>query len=418
MSTASLSLGQYEQTGREYLFEGTQSLMTIARPGMGKSQAHVIRNLYYLDTAAVVLDVKPEIYAEVGRHREAYFGPSIVFQPGNEEGRSASFNPLDAIPYDPVKAFAAIAQLVPLLMAPTDAKNSKSFWEGRAAQMLQAAIFDVCMNASDQPSRRRDMAAVLDWFSPSSAQLKGTIERLQSSPSRQLVRLGNQLETMDEETRSNLFDSVIRHIDVWGNPELEHLVRETSFDFADFRRDKQTLYLCVTEDELDRYRAVIRALIGQLFYFLRDNREEWSLPSVTFFLDEFPQLGYLPEVERMLALGRQAGLRLWLFAQTTGQIALTYGDADRFIEIMAACCYIQPTGERAHKLSRDLGNVRDPYTGREKPLATAQELMGPEYAERVLVFEGGKPPARLRLVLAVKDPAILKLKAQDKLLLR
>lgn len=67
-----LRLGQFEETGQEYIFDGNQSLITIARPGAGKTQAHVIRNLVYLQSPVVVLDVKPEIYEAVGTWRLQY----------------------------------------------------------------------------------------------------------------------------------------------------------------------------------------------------------------------------------------------------------------------------------------------------------------------------------------------------------
>jgi type IV secretory pathway TraG/TraD family ATPase VirD4 len=397
-----LSLGRFAATGQEYLFAGNESLITIARPGRGKSQGHVIRNLFYLDAPAIVLDVKPEIYDAVGAYRTAHYGPAIVFHPAAGAAHSASFNPLDAIPADPVEAFARIGQLVQLLMVPTDAKGAKGFWEGRAAQMLQAAIYDVCMNSSGQ----RDMTSVVEWFSQTPKQLAETIGRLQGSPIRVLARTGRQIEAMDPETQANVFDTVLRHVDVWGSPQMEPLVKTTSFDLEAFRRRNQTLYLCVKPEELVLYRPVLRALLGQVFFHMRDDQAGWDMAPVTFFLDEFPQLGYMPEIEQMLALGRQTGLRLWLFAQTKGQIALAYGDVNRIMDMMAVRCFIEPTGEMAQELSRELGMVRDPYTGLEKPLATPQQLSGPEYVGKAVVLEGGKAPARLDLVFAATDPAI------------
>jgi hypothetical protein len=114
----------------------------------------------------------------------------------------------------------------------------------------------------------------------------------------------------------------------------------------------------------------------------------------------------MEEVEQMLALGRQPGLRLWFFAQTMGQLTQAYGDADRLLDMLAVRCFIAPSGTLAEKLSKELGTVRDVFSGKERPLATAQELAGPEYASKVLVLEGGRAPARLDLVMAYADPAI------------
>jgi type IV secretion system protein VirD4 len=106
-------------------------------------------------------------------------------------------------------------------------------------------------------------------------------------------------------------------------------------------------------------------------------------------MDEFRQLGYLREVEQMLALGRQSGLRLWLFAQTIGQIEDIYRDADRLMEMMAVRCFMEPSGRMAQELSKELGTARDIWNAdKERPLATPQELSGPEYADKVIVQAG------------------------------
>lgn len=400
--STSLTLGQFEHCGTEYRYDGRESLITLARPGRGKSQAHVIRNLLMLEAPAIVLDVKPEIFGATAGWRRDNVGPVLRFEPRDRKG-SLCFNPLDGVRTDPVDAFEDVGRLVPLLMVPRDKAGAKSFWESRAAQLLTVGIYDVCLNPDAQPSGLRDMGSVVDWFSMSPKQLAKTIERLKTSSSRTLMRMANQLEGMDPELQSNIFETVLSHVQVWGAPQIEGLITNTSFNLADLRTDNQTFYICVTETELVQYRPIIRALLGHILHEIRLDRDTWDLPPVTFFLDEFPQLGYMEEVEQMVALGRQPGLRLWFFAQSLGQLEQAYGDANRLLEMLAVRCYIAPTGSLAEKLSKELGTVRDIFSGSERPLATPQQLSGPEYATKVIVLEGGRNPARLDLVMAFDD---------------
>lgn len=396
---APLRLGLFEYTGEEYIFDERESLITIARPGRGKSQAHVIRNLLYLDAPAFVLDVKPEIYEATAAWRSDNVGPVMRFQPSDPD-TSLCFNPLDFIPAAPAAAYQTIQKLVPLLITPGSSGKADDFWEGRAAQMLTAALFDVAVN---NPYRRRDMVAVVDWFSPSPEEFEETVHRLSSSEIRALERIGNQLKTMPEKVRESIFDSARRHIDCWGAPQLDELISGTTFDLADLRRHNGTFYLCVTPEELTAYTSIVRTLFGITMMVLREDRDQWSGPPVTFFMDEFPQLGYMREIEKMLALGRQSGLRLWLFAQTTAQLKDAYRDADRILNMVAVRCFIEPTGSEAHELSRELGSVDYILFGKSVPLATPQALMGPEYVGKVIVLEGGRQPARLLRVNAFQD---------------
>lgn len=402
-SNECLILGDIEESGENYLFCGSESLITIARPGQGKSQAHVIRNLLYLDAPAIVLDVKPEIFDSTSTWRSRNVGPVYRFQPSAPK-ESLRFNPLGTVRSEPTEAYADVSRLVPLLMVPRERSEAKSFWESRSAQLLTAAIFDVCVNTTFQPSKKRDMAAVVDWFSVSERQLVETITRLKTSEIRVLARVGNQLDGMDPETQANLFETVLSHIQIWGSPQIEHLISETTIDIGNFRDQKGTIYICVTETELVSYRGLIRSLLGSILFFLREDKPRWKGSPVTFFLDEFPQLGYMEEVEQMVALGRQAGLRLWFFAQSLGQISQSYGDADRLLDMMAAKCFIAPTGSLAELVSRELGTTRDIFGDRDRQLASPQELAGPQYSDKVIVLAGGRKPIRLRRVLAVNDP--------------
>ena len=404
MTGAPLSLGQFERTGEEYLYDGAESLITIARPGRGKSQAHVIRNLLYLKAPAFVLDVKPEIAAATGRWRAQNVGPIQRFIPSNP-ALSVTFNPLDFVAREPVAAYRDINRLVPLLVIPSPNGRSADFWEGRAEQILGAALFDVTMY---EPTGARDMPAVVDWFSPTPEEMAERIERLKNCGIRSMARVGIQLQTMPEKVRESIFESARRHIEIWGSPELEDLVSDTTMKLSGLRRANGTLYLCVTPQELTAYASIIRTIFGLMLHTVVSETDAKDLPPVTFFLDEFPQLGYMREIEQMLALGRAAGLRLWLFAQTIGQIKESYRDADKILDMMALRAFIEPTGSLANDISKELGTTNDVFfSGGGRPIATAQELMGPAYVGKVIVLEGGRAPARLNRIFAFEDPAIM-----------
>lgn len=402
MSRHSLMLGRFEGNRQEYLYSDDESLITIARPGRGKSQALVVRNLLALQGPAIVLDVKPELFEMTAGWRDRYVGPVIYFSP-NDADRSATFNPLDAIPRNAVMASKAIKDLVRLLVVPDSPKGNEGFWEGRALQYIQSAMLDVALF---YPRERRNMASVVDWFSPSTDELAATIKRLWTCGERSLERMARELESTPENVQKSLFASAQRHIDVWGAPELVELTRETSWSFGDLREANGTLYLCVTPEELEAYAPLIRVILGRALQEYRQGRDQ---SQVTVFVDEFPQLGYMEGLIRLLELGRGAGCRLWLLAQSLGQIEQRYG-AHLTKSIMEMCglqSFIEPTGDLAHYLERELGHGTNIYTGAKQPLATARELAGPQYTGKVIVLEGGKPPARLERVFAFEDPVIL-----------
>lgn len=401
MSGFPLTLGQFPGTDQEYAYDGNESLITVARPGRGKSQALVVRNLLRHAGPAIVLDVKPELYQLTAGWRSQGGRPVVYFRP-TDVARSASFNPFDLIPANKFDAPRVIKQLVRLLMVPKDQKSADSFWESRAAQYIGAAMTDIALNA--KPARR-NMTSVVEWLSPTSEEaLKEQAERLQDAGVLSLRVIGAELARLKGSVRESLLATAQQHVQIWGEPEVEGLTGATSWSFADLRRRNGTLYLCVTPEELKEYASLIRIILGRALQEFRES----SGPQVTFFVDEFPQLGYMPELMRMLELGRGAGCRLWLFTQTLGQIDEQYGTALRqaIFDMCSIQSFIEPTGDLARFIEKQLPPQTNPYTGQSKPMATAHELAGPEYQGKVIVLEGGRPPALLNRVFAFDDRQI------------
>jgi len=398
MSRFPLSLGRFPGTGQDYAYDGDESLITIARPGRGKSQALVVRNLLRLQGPAIVLDVKPELYQLTAGWRSQSGRPVVYFRP-TDISRSARFNPLDLVPRNSVAASRIIKQLVRLLMVPKDQKSADSFWESRAAQYIGAAMLDVALH--NEPERR-NMQAVVQWLSPSDEfELKDRAERLQKTSIVSLATIGRELARLKDTVRESLLATAMQHIEVWAAPELGPLTKSTTWSFDDLRRRNGTLYLCVTPDELRDYASLIRIILGRALTEFR----EGSGPQVTFFVDEFPQLGFMPEIMRLLELGRGAGCRLWLFSQTLGQIDESYGSHLRsaILDMCAVQSFIEPTGDLARYLEKQLPPATNPYTGQSKPMATAHELAGPTYQGKVIVLEGGRQPALLDRQFAFED---------------
>lgn len=399
MNRFALTLGRFPDTGQEYAYDGDESLITVARPGRGKSQALVVRNLLRLEGPAIVLDVKPELHRITAGWRSRGGRPVVYFRP-TDLAKSAKFNPLDLLPKNSVAASRIVKQLVRLLMVPRDQKSADAFWESRAAQYIGAAMLDVALHY--EPGRR-NMQSVVQWLSPADDfEIKDRAKRLGESMVIPLATIGRELARLKDSVRESLLATAQQHIEVWGAPELGPLTKSTSWSFADLRQRNGTLYLCVTPDELKDYASLIRIILGRALQEFR----EGSGPQVTFFVDEFPQLGYMPEIMQMLELGRGAGCRLWLFSQTLGQIDERYGPNLRsaIFDMCAVQSFIEPTGELARFIEKQLPPETNPYTGQSKPMATAHELAGPGYQGKVLVLEGGRRPALLNRVFAFDDP--------------
>lgn len=117
-------------------------------------------------------------------------------------------------------------------------------------------------------------------------------------------------------------------------------------------------------------------------------------PPILFMLDELPRLRNMPPVDEALNIGRKYGLRLWMFAQSVGQLQNSYDNADGMLGSCAVRIFMNPSGADglAEKVSEELGYVESLNDGTRKRLVEAAELAGPGYRDRqIVIASGGKP---------------------------
>lgn len=400
-SPSALRLGRFPNNGAEFLYDMNESLITIAAPGTGKSQGHVLRNLLYLDAPAVVLDVKGEMRDNSAQWRKDKVGPVHVFSP-TTPATSLHYNPLDFIETDIDTAWDSARKLADLLVIPVQQKGGDTYFEDRARDMITTAILDV---AIDEKGSKRNMTSVLDrLYLSEDAQLNAWFEHLESLGSSQLRRQASALKGMPQKQREGILDSARRQLEIWQSPAIERLTAESTFAAENLRREKGTLYLCVTLEDIKKYASVLRVIIGQTVQQLCRVEPEAGARPVTFFLDELPRLGRMDVIEEALEVGRGFGVRLWMFCQNTGQLETAYPNADGMMKSCAIRAFMNPDETTAHQLSKNLGTRESLLDASRKPLAEASQLAGPDFADKVIVFGRSSYAAKLDKVFAYADP--------------
>ena len=419
---SALRLGTIEGSQTELIYDHNESLITIAPPGQGKSQA-VMRNLLSVDGGALVIDVKGELFENTAVWRARNVGPVYRFAPGDPD-RSISFNPLDAVRPALADAYEDATKLVELMMVPLEA-HKKDYWDKRGLELLADAVLDTAMC---EQGIKRTVCSVFDRLfvesqAPSSpttddddddddlpnsiagSELELWLVHLKETRIRKLERAATAIRNMPVKTRENVFDTARTHIGVWQSPRIEQLTMTSTFDPLSLRRDKATLYICVSMDELQQYASMLRALIGQTFYSLCRGKADRTAPVVTFFLDEMPQLRRMDILEKALDLGRSYGVRPWMFAQNYGQIAEHYKNPDGFLQNSMVRQFMGIDTALALKLSKEMSERHGLIDGRRHPLVEPHDLTGEAFRDLALTIVQGHPPARIVKPYAYKEDA-------------
>ncbi|MEQ1696153.1 MAG: type IV secretory system conjugative DNA transfer family protein [Hyphomicrobiaceae bacterium] len=397
--THSLYLGRLADDNTPVFFNGEESLITMGRPGTGKTQAHVIPNLLSYPGPMIVLDVKGECFALTSEHRSRHFGPVIRFDP--TDPNSASYNPLDQLPLgefqDVLPEARTLAELIVLVSHSKD-----PIWEQEARNLLTLLIAYEAYSSRGQ-KRPPSMDAVLGLlagidFVESMDVILNPVGAFQFvAPLVRLAAQFRQMFTTAERQFQGVRMAATGFLSAWDNPTVSKLTQRSDWQPSIMRQNPSpTLYLTVPVNAIERNSTLLRVIIGQhIAGLMKKEPDRGSLP-VVFMLDEFPKLGNMKGITHALDTGRSYGIKLWFIAQYFSQLEDAYGRlAGGIVGACGARMYLNPGPDIAHSLERDLGDRVDPFTGKREPLATAQELMGASFRDQQLVLVSGERPARL-----------------------
>ena len=413
---ASLLVGYDGDELMPVYYGGDESLITIAGPGTGKSQVQVIPNLIGFPGSCFVLDVKGELWEQTAGHRAQHFGPVYRFAPTDPAGETHCYNPFDFISTDPHQTVVD-CELAASQIIPPNSGGKDPFWDNRGRDFLFAFAL---VTALDEPSERRNLATVMEMLSiPVRFDSEDAYQR---SPTPALVvrlkDLGRRfdipalsqaavvIESGQNDRMDGVFDAARRHLTIFSrSARLRRAMSRSEWTPLDLRRQPgTTVYLCLSGDDIDTYMPIVRLILQQHANLLLGSRRLPGVPPITFFLDEFPQLGRMESIQRLLDVGRGAGLRLWLFAQYLGQLRDIYDRrADGLIQACRVRSFMQPDNEAVALLRPQLGTVKQLFSGQDKPLAEDYHLMGEAFADKIVITARGHAPLLLGKRYAWQD---------------
>lgn len=407
-----LRLGGFDD-GAKLSYSGSGSLITIAPPGSGKSQCHAIPNLLTWGAPAVVLDVNNgQLFSATSRWRAENVGPVYRFAPTDPQN-SHHYNPLVFVSDDPDRIWQESRFLADMMVVPSGAKEASTFWDAQAKEVVTAGIASICHALSPQD---RKMEKLLDIVYGGRAfeEMLGRLSAAVDVPA--MVRAGTSLREMNERTRADVLSTVQSSFHGWGDAPVTRVTDRSDWNPGDLRANADgkhpTIYICLKANEIEAYLSVLRVFIAQHIRMLArhtptDTDRDRMLP-ILFMLDELPRLREMQPVAEAIEIGANFGLRVWMFAQSLGQMQKAYPNADGMISACAVRMYMNPSGADglAEKLSQELGMVDSLVDGQRRRLVEAAELAGPAYADKVLVFGLGTRPARLQKDFAWRDEVL------------
>lgn len=407
-SPASLMLGRAPD-GTMYFYDGDASLITIGSPGTGKSLSQVMPNLFMYPGSAFVLDVKGELWDATAAHRQKYFGPVYRFSPSLPH--SHCYNPFDAISStDPSQAATDCHTFARSLM-PMGSKEDQ-YWDKRGKVYLTGFAMVVAL---DCPPEQRNIAE-LSRLMIFRTDFEGREEAIKNHATDLLLKrmtrvagkfglpaLANTAQQIRDELTSSgtrlasIIDTARGAVEALAmTPRAYAAISRSDWKPQDLRAQTgTTVYLCFKPGaDLQANAPLIRLLIQQHAQaLLQDFSQKKNEPPITFFLDELPQLGFMETLNDLLDVGRGAGVRLWMLAQTMGQLKEIYGSrAEGLVGAPQIRCFMQPDTDAARFIQPLMGKTKNFISGKEQELAELHELSGRKYGDRIICIPRNEHP--------------------------
>ena len=340
-------------------FAGQQHVLMSAPTRSGKGVGVVIPNLLTWQDSVVVLDIKQENWKMSAGFRQAHGQHCFLLNLAPRDYRSHRWNPLHYISDDPSFRINDIQKIGQMLFPNIDSESpvwqasARSLWLGLVLYLIETPPLPVTMGE------------VLRLLTQGDEHLAEQIEQHMASnsplSSQCFLSLKEYLDTPDR-TRGSIRKSFTSALELFYNPVIDAVTSENDFDLRQLRKQKISIYVGVTPDDLTRLAPLINLFFQQLIDLNTRELPEHNSQlkyQVLLLMDEFAAIGKISILSRGISYVAGYGLRLLTIIQSPSQLREIYGHdgTETLMENHALHIVFAPKNPKvAREISETLGN--------------------------------------------------------------
>lgn len=407
-----LAFGAGRRLSRE---ESAKNLVLLAPTGSGKTTRYVIPNLLQLTGSAVVTDPSGEIYRATSGALARRGYRIQVLQPAAPEG-SLGFNPL--------ACFASAQELRRLATILCESgETSERFWTIGAVNILTLCLKVLSAIGDARYLNLANARWLLNHIGTESESMRRTFARFLGEAD---FADFSAFLAQDPKVSASLLSSARAALDLWSDPEVAKLTAAHTVEIERLRRQETVIYLIVPEHKIRYFSVILNLFYTACFEHCLSAWDEGSpaanarLLPVSFFLDEFGNLGRIDNFAGIITTLRKRRCSVSLILQEKAQLEALYGRLDAQTIFSGGCghklFFSGLDTETCRSLEQALGQntVYDTYyEGVSEharvlgvPLRRADEIrmLPPDQA---ILLSGREPPALLTIPPYFRVPEFL-----------
>lgn len=391
---------------KEPKYARNKNILVIGGSGSGKTRFFVKPSLLQCHSSYVVTDPKGTILNEVGTllDRKGYRIKSlnlINFK------KSMKYNPLAYI-----RSEKDILKLVNALILNTKGegeKSSEDFWVKAERLYYSALIGYIWYEAEPE---ERNFITLLDLINASEAreddeEFQSPVDLLfakleKEHPDHFAVKQYRKFKMAAGKTLKSILISCGARLSPFDIQELRDLMVEDELEL-DTLGDRKSALFVILSDTDSTFNFVAALMYSQLFNLLCDKADDFyggRLPvHVRCLLDEFANIGQIPNFDKLIATIRSREISASIILQSQSQLKAIYKDAAEIISDNCDCTlFLSGRGKNAKEIAEVLGKETiDSYNQSENRGAQTShglnyQKLGKELMsqDEIATMDGGK----------------------------
>lgn len=407
-------------SNKDFRNQRNQNVLVFGTTGSGKSISFVRPNILQADTSYVITDPKKEIYNDMAPYLK---------ENGYEVHKFNLVDMTDSDCWNPLmkkdgtcdlsiqEAVMIASSLIANAKEPSEKKGDK-FWDDSQQALLTALVIYATRHFRPdhpEPDKRYavTLADILRFATGRRPELLDyDFANLPASdPARNAYNIFKQA---GENVRSSIIVSLGTSLQLFQDDELNRITSHSDFDLNELGQKKTAIFVIISDSDT-AYNSISALFFTKAFQELyrKASETDGTLPVFTkFLMDEFCNIGYIPDYTGKLSTMRSRGISAQMIIQSQGQLENRYphgmaseiiGNCDirllmgandiitatYFSDLIGTATVDQQTHSRSDSVIVDAGNISQRETKRQ--LMTPDELTRLDNQESLLLIRGTYP---------------------------
>lgn len=389
-----------------------KNVAIFGAPGSMKSRSYVRTNILQLaseEKSMVMTDPKGELFRDMYLFLKKMGYNVKVFNLTNMQ-HSDRWNPISEIK-DDIDA-QLFAEVVIANTKIPGSKGSDPFWDRAEQNLLKALVLYV---VNELPEKDRNLASVYSLLaSAEPKQIDTLFKKLDyDHPAKMPYNIYMQA---NETVRTGVVIGLGTRLQVFQNKLVQKVTETSDIDLTLPGKEK-CAYFCIFSDTDSTFDFLAGLFFSFLFIKLTryaDYRGGTGEKQVFFLLDEFPNIGAIPDFTKKISTMRSRGLHCSIIFQNIAQLKNRYpndawqeiiGNCDSRLflggtDIMTAQFVSDLLGEAtvrdvSHRKKAGLDGIFDfgdmSVSGKPRKLLKPDEILRLEHKKAILLLRGQKP---------------------------